>query len=232
MDKTVCYHLELILKTCDGLCYILTFPATKKHTVRLFVEHLAHFGSWGGRFVTHIAVLKMVSCLFLTKTHNDIWLCLSSLPWLQCMTNVGFILTPYENRRYNNWFLNLDGKDCTIQDPSSFSTHLYINNFHGPGIRYQIILSVFEYHIDWENGPYTFGIYPGEMIFNIGLTNMLLSFECVLCDRWYTGIIVFNLLTLTQIYVKIYSQGMRRWTNVWRIGCIFAPIETKCILMY
>ncbi len=46
----------------------------------------------------------------------------------------------------------MDATDCRIQEPSPFSKSWYSHKFHGPGLRYEIALSIHSGNIVWVHG--------------------------------------------------------------------------------
>ena len=82
--------------------------------------------------------------------------------------------------------MTVDGTDCRIQEPSPFNSMWYSHKFRGPGLRYEIGVSISKGHIVWVNGPYPCGSYPDVKIFRDGLKKELLPGEVVLADRGYS----------------------------------------------
>lgn len=82
--------------------------------------------------------------------------------------------------------MSVDGTDCIIQEPHPFSSSWYSHKFHGPGLRYEIGLSISTGRIVWVNGPYKCGNFPDNKIFIDNMKNNLLPNEYVVADRGYT----------------------------------------------
>lgn len=81
--------------------------------------------------------------------------------------------------------LSVDGTDCKIFEPSPFSTHWFSHKHNGPGIRYEVAISVATGHIVWVHGPFPCGKYNDIRIFRLKLKNLLLPHEKVIADRGY-----------------------------------------------
>ena len=82
--------------------------------------------------------------------------------------------------------MTVDGTDCRIQEPTTFNPIWYSHKFKGPGLRYEIAISIAKGHIVWVNGPYPCGSHPDVKIFRDCLKSHLLPGEVVLADRGYT----------------------------------------------
>lgn len=91
------------------------------------------------------------------------------------------------HRTYRNLHVTVDGTDCRIVEPTPFSSDWYSHKFHGPGLRYEVAVSLDGGHIVWTNGPFPCGLYPDQKIFNNDLKNMLLQDEYVIADKGYGG---------------------------------------------
>lgn len=83
-------------------------------------------------------------------------------------------------------YVSVDGTDCQIMEPQPFSPMWYSHKFHGPGVRYEIGLSVETGRLVWANGPYMCGKYPDNSIFCQQMKQKLLDGEFVIGDAGYT----------------------------------------------
>lgn len=81
----------------------------------------------------------------------------------------------------------VDGTDFRIQEPSPFSPSWYSHKFQGPGVRYEVAISINGGDIVWTNGPFPCGSNPDITIFRKGLIHMLEGGEMVEADRGYRG---------------------------------------------
>lgn len=81
--------------------------------------------------------------------------------------------------------MSIDGTDCRIQEPTPFDSKWYSHKFRGPGLRYEIGVSIDEGNIIWANGPFQCGSWPDVVIFRSQLKQRLLPDEKVLADRGY-----------------------------------------------
>lgn len=107
----------------------------------------------------------------------------------------------------------MDGIYCRIQNLFPFVTELYSNKFRGPGLIYEIALSISEVHIVWGNRPYPFRSYLSEKNFNIALRNKFLSFEYVLCEIGYKGMDSIHAIDGESSLLDRHETVHRRTTN-------------------
>ena len=56
--------------------------------------------------------------------------------------------------------LSLDATDCRIQEPTPFSTKWYSHKFKGPGLRYEVALTIKNGEIAWLNERFPCGSHP------------------------------------------------------------------------
>lgn len=97
----------------------------------------------------------------------------------------------WESRKYEcleypvTIHVSVDGTDCEIQEPSKFNKNWYSHKFNGPGIRYEIGLSIKSGLIVWVNGPYMCGRNPDIKIFKKKMLGCLRSDEFVIADEGY-----------------------------------------------
>ena len=63
----------------------------------------------------------------------------------------------------------------------------FSHKFKGPGLRYEVALSIRTGLIVWLNGPFPCGSFPDIKIFKNGLQGMLGQFERVEADAGYVG---------------------------------------------
>lgn len=72
----------------------------------------------------------------------------------------------WENRRngvqnpYNNMFVSLDGTDFRIFEQTPFNKKWFSHKFKGPGLRYEIGISIHSGDIVWASGGVPCGLYP------------------------------------------------------------------------
>ena len=81
----------------------------------------------------------------------------------------------------------VDGTDFQIMEPSPFSPQWYSHKFKGPGVRYEVALSINGGDIVHINGPFACGSNPDITIFRKRLINKLDHGEKVEADRGYRG---------------------------------------------
>ena len=92
----------------------------------------------------------------------------------------------------NDCYVSIDCVDCPIEEPHPFDTvwskRWFSPKFKGPGLRYEIAISILEGDIVWVNGPFPPGLYNDVQIFEEqGLQSMLEKNERVECDGIYIG---------------------------------------------
>ena len=83
--------------------------------------------------------------------------------------------------------MSVDGTDFKIQEPIPFSTKWYSHKFKGPGVRYEIGVTISTGHIVSSHGPFPCGEFPDLKIFRQGMRNNLGPGEKVIADDGYRG---------------------------------------------
>ena len=83
--------------------------------------------------------------------------------------------------------LSVDGTDFRILGPKPFWKGWFSFKFRGPGLRYEVALSIQRGDICWSNGPYPAGKWPDISIFRDKLKLMLKKGERVEADFGYRG---------------------------------------------
>ena len=85
--------------------------------------------------------------------------------------------------------MSVDCLDFEIQEPHPFqlpwSKRWYSHKFKGPGLRYEVALSIIAGDIVWTNGPFPCGMKDDWQIFRDGLRNFLENDERVEADDGY-----------------------------------------------
>ena len=81
--------------------------------------------------------------------------------------------------------MSVDCTDCTIYEPKPFHRKWFSHKFNGPGLRYEVGISIYTGHIVWVNGPFPCGHNPDIKIFTSLLKNQLLPSEIVVADGGY-----------------------------------------------
>ena len=88
----------------------------------------------------------------------------------------------------NEWCrITVDGTDFKIQEPTDFSAKWFSHKFRGPGLRYEVAVSINGGDIVHTNGPFPCGSWPDIKIFRNELIYKLDVFEMVEADRGYAG---------------------------------------------
>jgi hypothetical protein len=84
--------------------------------------------------------------------------------------------------------VSVDGTDFRIYEPTPFNKGWYSHKFHGPGVRYELGLSIYSGDIVWVNGPFPCGQWPDIKIFRSKLINQLEQDEIMVeADNGYRG---------------------------------------------
>ena len=63
-------------------------------------------------------------------------------------------------------FVTVDGTDFRIMEPIPLNKDWFSHKFKGPGLRYEIAVSIRKGHTVSINGPFPAGAYPDRRIFN------------------------------------------------------------------
>jgi hypothetical protein len=95
----------------------------------------------------------------------------------------------YTNDRGNDCLISVDCVDHEILEPWPYSRHWsrrwYSHKFKGPGLRYEVALSILTGSICWINGPFPCGVANDWQIFKNGLLLQLDEGERVEADDGY-----------------------------------------------
>lgn len=67
-----------------------------------------------------------------------------------------------DNRFFNGWddsqgthcLISIDGMDCMVNEPWPFQKKWYSEKFNGPGVKYEVGISIAQGEIIWINGPF------------------------------------------------------------------------------
>ncbi|CAJ1932133.1 unnamed protein product [Cylindrotheca closterium] len=98
----------------------------------------------------------------------------------------------WQNRKkggkFNKWcWITVDGTDFMIQQPTPFSKKWYSHKFKGPGLRYEVAISIMGGNIVHTNGPFPCGSFPDITIFRNHLVDRLQKGEMAEADLGYRG---------------------------------------------
>ena len=156
-----------------GLLFLKVYSTEEVHS-GIFNVTTKTFRSHSWEAVRFIADLKMVS--YSTKLYH-----FNSIFSLKKLTffYVSFQLK-WENRRTiqsRNVSISVDGTDCRICEPSPFSSKWYSHKFNGPGLRYEVAVSISTGHLVWAYGPFPCGSHPDISIFKLRLAEKLDPFR-------------------------------------------------------
>lgn len=88
----------------------------------------------------------------------------------------------------NTWCtMTVDGTDFAICEPAPFSSRWFSHKFKGPGLRYEVAVSIIGGDIVHTNGPFPCGAWPDIKVFRSVLMNKLAPGEMVEADNGYRG---------------------------------------------
>ena len=84
-----------------------------------------------------------------------------------------------------NFILTVDGTHCPTHEPRNAPSALwYSHKFKGPGVAYEIAVSIRDSRIMWTNGPYPAGTND-KKIFNMGLVDEIPDGKAGIADNGY-----------------------------------------------
>jgi hypothetical protein len=93
----------------------------------------------------------------------------------------------YKNDRGLVCLITVDGTDFKIQEPTPFWKGWWSHKFNGPGLRYELGISIQSGDIVWAYGPFPCGKWPDITIFRHALKHQLDPGEMVEADNGYQG---------------------------------------------
>ena len=82
-------------------------------------------------------------------------------------------------------FSSVDGSDYKIREPRPFDVMCYSLKIRGPGLRYEIAISVRSGWLIWTNGAYPCGEVSDLKIFKQKLKHALIYDERIIADGTY-----------------------------------------------
>ena len=83
--------------------------------------------------------------------------------------------------------MTVDGTDFEIMEPRPFDKKWYSHKFKGPGLRYEVGVTIYTGVICWVNGPFPCGQWPDALIAEDCLHYSLEVHERYVADRGYRG---------------------------------------------
>jgi hypothetical protein len=142
------------------------------------------YRKWVWIVVGELAHIDVVShhMAFMYHACNDI---------LQLQSSIHLVKIKWENRYINDWGgicrISLDGTDFRIKEPQPFNPCWYSHKFKGPGLRYEVAVSISSGWIVWTNGPFPCGSYPDLRIARSegGIQEMMDEGEMYIADAGY-----------------------------------------------
>jgi hypothetical protein len=85
-----------------------------------------------------------------------------------------------------NCLMSVDGTDCPVHEPWPFDSKWYSQKLNGPGVKYEVGVSIFGAGIVWINGPFV-ASKNDITVFQGSLRSLLLEDEYVEADSGYRG---------------------------------------------
>lgn len=95
------------------------------------------------------------------------------------------------SQSFYNTLSSFDGVDCRIREPIPFSCNWHSYKFSGPGVRYEVAVSIKKPNIVWVNGAFPCGTYPDLRIFRKALKQKLLLDKLIVADGDYSDVKCF-----------------------------------------
>jgi hypothetical protein len=125
----------------------------------------------------------------------------------------------FRNHRGTHCVITVDGTDCPILEQSPFWPGWFSHKFKGPGVRYEIGVSIHGGEIVWVNGPFPCGKWPDVKNFRHGLIHRLLYWEMVEADRGYGGMPdhVYTPLDDRSEHVRARHESLNSRFKKWNI---------------
>lgn len=108
---------------------------------------------------------------------------------LECSVACSQILLQNRFRSFNGsiCLMSVDGTDFRIREQFPFWNGWWSHKFNGPGLRYEVGISIQTGDIVWIYGPFPAGAWPDISIFRLALILELGAGEKVEADRGYVG---------------------------------------------
>lgn len=108
----------------------------------------------------------------------------------------------------------MDGTDFRIQEPSPFDQKWFSHKFHGPGLRYEVALSIKTGNIVWVNGGVPCGEYPDMKLALESLVSYLDIGEKIVADKGYRNPLHFIYPNGNQIPYALHKRILARHETV------------------
>jgi hypothetical protein len=86
----------------------------------------------------------------------------------------------------------VDGTDCSVKEPRPFDTKIFSKKLNGPGVKYEVGVSIQTCDIVWINGPFKAGKQDTTIFQEDGMQAALCDDECVEADAGYRGDLLMN----------------------------------------
>ena len=91
-----------------------------------------------------------------------------------------------DTRKWHGCYVSVDGTDFKICEPTPWSASYYCHKHNGPGLRYEIAISIYSGKFVWAHGPFPCGSHSDLVIFRSGLKKLLQNAnEKAIADKGY-----------------------------------------------
>ena len=114
---------------------------------------------------------------------------------------------------WHDCYISVDGTDVPIQEPSPFSSRWYSYKLNGPGLRYEVGISLGG-DIVWLNGPFRPGDFNDVQIFRQDLKHELQLSEKVFADDGYPDRTCVRKCNLPIHFIPQFERIMSRHETV------------------
>lgn len=84
-----------------------------------------------------------------------------------------------------NIFVSIDGTDFKIMEQSEFNPKWWSHKFNGPGLRYELAISIRKGDIVWAHGGLPCGEWPDLRLARNAFIEAMLPGELAVADRVY-----------------------------------------------
>ncbi len=81
--------------------------------------------------------------------------------------------------------MSVDGTDFSMYEPAPFNSKWYSHKLHGPGLKYDVEISIESGHIVWIHGPWPCGEFSDLKNFTLVMKGALQWGENVIADKGY-----------------------------------------------
>ena len=146
--------------------------------------------------------------------------------WILCLLSLILFKIVWENRKLGHQpgdhiYITVDGTDFRIYEPFPFNPMWFSHKFKGPGLRYEIGVSIKMARIVWVNGPFPCGSHPDNVIAEEGLHDELEEGERYIADGGYDAMYadtpsgVWTFHSRQEAYLRARHEGINKFFKQW-----------------